>query len=112
TPASPLVPGEQGRRRRRSYEKPDFAQDDYTWRSAFVAAAFALHPLHVESVAWISERKDVLSTFFWLATMIAYVAYAWFPTVWRYLLVMMLFALGLLAKPMLVSLPVVLLLMD
>ncbi len=84
----------------------------YWWRSAAVAALFAIHPLHVESVAWITERKDVLSTFFWLLTMLAYVHYVRQRRPWRYLLVLTSFALGLLAKPMLVSLPVVLLLMD
>ncbi len=80
--------------------------------SAFVAALFAVHPMHVESVAWISERKDVLSTFFWLVTTLAYFAYARRPNVWRYALVAVLFALGLMTKPMLVTLPLVLLLLD
>ncbi len=84
-----------------------------TWRSAFVAALFAVHPLHVESVAWVAERKDVLSTFFWLLTILAYARYAELPSSWkRYLLVLLGFILGLLAKPMLVTLPFVLLLMD
>ncbi len=82
------------------------------WRSAFVAAVFALHPLHVESVAWVSERKDVLSTLFWFLTMAAYLRYVERPSVSRYLLTLLAFALGLMAKPMLVSLPIVLLLMD
>jgi Flp pilus assembly protein TadD len=82
------------------------------WRSAFVAALFALHPLHVESVAWIAERKDVLSTFFWLLTMAGYIYYVKRPAVSRYLLVLLVFSLGLMAKPMLVTLPCVLLLMD
>ncbi|EEF57394.1 tetratricopeptide repeat protein [Pedosphaera parvula] len=82
------------------------------WRSAFVAALFAWHPLHVESVAWIAERKDVLSTLFWLLTMIAYVRYAEKPDRKKYLLTLLLFALGLLSKPMVVTLPFVLLLMD
>ena len=82
------------------------------WRSAFVAALFALHPLHVESVAWISERKDVLSTFFWMLTMWAYARYAERPGFNRYLLGLIFFALGLLSKPMIVTLPFVLLLMD
>jgi len=82
------------------------------WRSGFVAAAFALHPLHTESVAWVAERKDVLSTFFWMLTMIAYVYYARRPRVARYVLVLLFFALGLMAKPMLVTLPFVLLLSD
>jgi Flp pilus assembly protein TadD len=82
------------------------------WPAAFVAAIFALHPLHVESVAWVAERKDVLSTFFWLATMLAWAWYARKPSVLRYASVMVLFALGLMAKPMLVTLPLVLLLLD
>jgi len=82
------------------------------WQSAFVAAAFALHPLHVESVAWIAERKDVLSTLFWMLTMYAYVRYVEDKTVGRYLLILPAFALGLMAKPMLVTLPFVLLLLD
>jgi tetratricopeptide (TPR) repeat protein len=80
--------------------------------SALVAALFALHPMHVESVAWVSERKDVLSTFFGLATMFAYVRYAAAPGWKRYLPVPILFGLGLLAKPMLITLPLVLLLLD
>ena len=82
------------------------------WQSAFVAALFALHPLHVESVAWIAERKDVLSTFFWLLAMLTYVRYVKQPNTARYLLVLLIFALGLMAKPMLVTLPFVLLLLD
>ena len=82
------------------------------WCSAFVAAAFALHPLHVESVAWASERKDVLSTFFWMLTMLAYVRYAERPQTGRYLLIVLVFCLGLMAKQMLVTLPFVLLLLD
>jgi len=82
------------------------------WPSAFVAAIFALHPLHVESVAWVSERKDVLSTCLWLLTMLAYVSYAQDRMRSRYLLALGLFALGLMAKPMLVTLPLVLLLVD
>ncbi|UCF42749.1 MAG: tetratricopeptide repeat protein [Planctomycetota bacterium] len=82
------------------------------WASGFVAAAFALHPLHVESVAWISERKDVLGTLFWLLTMAAYVRYVRRPGLSRYLLTVLCFALGLMAKPMLVTLPFVLLLLD
>ena len=82
------------------------------WPSAFVAALFALHPLHVESVAWVAERKDVLSTFFWMLTMGAYVFYVEKPDTKRYLITLGLFALGLMAKPMLVTLPFVLLLLD
>jgi Flp pilus assembly protein TadD len=82
------------------------------WPSAFVAAAFALHPMHVESVAWIAERKDVLSTLFWLLTMVAYLAYVRRHGTFRYALTLMLFVLGLMAKPMLVTLPFVLLLLD
>jgi tetratricopeptide (TPR) repeat protein len=84
----------------------------YLWRSAFVAAVFALHPLHVESVAWVAERKDVLSTFFWMLTMWAYVRYTERPGLNRNLLVVVSFALGLMAKPMLVTLPFVLILLD
>jgi protein O-mannosyl-transferase len=82
------------------------------WESAAVAALFALHPLRVESVAWVSERKDVLCAFFGLLTMLAYVRYAQQQSLPRYLAVLLLFALGLMAKPMLVSLPFVLLLLD
>jgi tetratricopeptide (TPR) repeat protein len=82
------------------------------WRSGFVAALFALHPLHVESVAWVAERKDVLSTFFWMLTMWAYVRYSERQGFSRYLLVLLFFTLGLLSKPMLVTLPFVLLLLD
>ncbi len=82
------------------------------WRSAFVAALFALHPLHVESVAWVTERKDVLSTFFWLLTMWAYVGYVNRPKAVNYLMVILFFVLGMMAKPMLVTLPFVLLLLD
>ena len=81
-------------------------------RSAFVAALFAVHPLHVESVAWAAERKDVLSTLFWMLTMAAYVAYVERPQLRRYLLLLVVLALGLMAKPMLVTLPFVLLLLD
>lgn len=82
------------------------------WRAAFVAALFAFHPLHVESVAWVAERKDVLSTFFWMMTMWAYVRYVAAPGFCRYVSTLLLFALGLMAKPMLVTLPFVLLLID
>ena len=82
------------------------------WSSAFVAAAFAIHPMHVESVAWIAERKDVLSTLFLLLTLAAYVSYVRRRGIVRYMLTLLLFALGLLAKPMLVTLPALLLLLD
>jgi len=77
-----------------------------------VAAMFALHPLNVESVAWASERKNVLSTFFWMLTMLTYVCYAERPGFYRYLLTLFVFVLGLMAKPVLVTLPFVLLLLD
>ncbi len=82
------------------------------WKCAFIAALFALHPLHVESVAWITERKDVLSTFFWMLTMGAYILYVDHPRLKYYLAVLIFFVLGLMAKPMLVTLPFVLLLLD
>jgi len=82
------------------------------WPSAFVAATFAIHPLHVCSVAWISERKDVLSTLFWLLTMAAYFRYTKIASLKWYLLTLAAFTLGLMAKPMLVTLPFVLLLLD
>jgi len=83
------------------------------WRSAFVAAVFAIHPLRVESVAWVAERKDVLSGLFFVLTIGAYVRYARRPGSWeRYGLVVFLFILGLMSKPMLVTLPLVLLLLD
>lgn len=82
------------------------------WRSAFVAALFALHPLHVESVAWATERKDVLSAFFFLATILVYSRYVKRPSKLSYLIIIVLFALGLMAKSMLVTLPFVLLLID
>ena len=80
--------------------------------SAFVAFVFALHPLHVESVAWVAERKDVLSAFLFFLALYAYVRYAEQPGVQRYLLVLLPFCLGLMAKPMLVTFPFVLLLFD
>jgi tetratricopeptide (TPR) repeat protein len=82
------------------------------WQSAFVAFLFAIHPLHVESVAWVSERKDVLSAVFFMLTLAAYVRYARKPSVGRYLTMAFFFALGLMSKPMLVTLPFVLLLLD
>ena len=82
------------------------------WQSAFVAAAFALHPMHVESVAWIAERKDVLSMFFWILTIAAYLRYVRQPNKTWYLLTMLTFAMGLISKPTVVTLPFVLLLLD
>jgi tetratricopeptide (TPR) repeat protein len=82
------------------------------WRSGFVAFLFALHPLHVESVAWISERKDVLCAFFWFLTSWLWVRYGEKPSAGRYLTVLPAFCLGLLSKPMIVTLPFVLLLLD
>jgi len=82
------------------------------WRSAFVAALFAIHPLHVESVAWVAERKDVLSGVFFMLTLGAYARYVRCHTFGRYLFFMLMFALGLMSKPMLVTVPLVLLLLD
>jgi len=82
------------------------------WKSALVAALFAVHPLHVESVAWVSERKDILSAVFFFLMLNAYNRYARAPSVMRYLAVAVLFAAGLMSKPMLVSAPIVLLLLD
>ena len=82
------------------------------WRSAFVAALFALHPLHVESVAWVSERKDVLSTFFGLLMIVAYYRHFKMSNLKNYLLVIIFFCLGLMAKPMIITFPFVLLLLD
>ncbi len=82
------------------------------WRSAFVAALFAIHPLHVESVAWVAERKDVLSGLFWVLTMWAYARYAARPGFGKYAPVVLFFVLGMMAKPMLVTLPFALLLLD
>ena len=84
-----------------------------TGASAFVAAVFAVHPLHVESVAWASERKDALSGVFWMLTLLCYTHYVRLPSsLARYALVLLCLGLGLLAKPMLVTLPCVLLLLD
>jgi len=80
--------------------------------SAFVALLFGVHPLHVESVAWVAERKDVLSAFFWFLALYGYIRYAERPTILRYLLVALAFALGLMAKPMMVTFPFTLLLFD
>jgi tetratricopeptide (TPR) repeat protein len=82
------------------------------WPSAFAAAVFALHPVHVESVAWAAERKDVLSGLFWMLTILAYFHYVRQPNVRRYVFALLFFAMGLMAKPMLVTLPFVLLLLD
>jgi tetratricopeptide (TPR) repeat protein len=82
------------------------------WRSAIVAAVFAIHPLRVESVAWIAERKDVLSGVFFMLTLLAYVHYVRLPSVRRYLVVVFVLVCGLMSKPMLVTLPFVLLLLD
>ena len=83
------------------------------WPSALVAAVFALHPLRVESVVWIAERRDVLSGLFFMLTLAAYTEYVRHPrSLWRYLLVVAMFAMGLLAKAMLVTLPALLLLLD
>jgi protein O-mannosyl-transferase len=82
------------------------------WQSAIVAALFALHPLHVESVAWAAERKDTLATFFGLLSLVAYARYVETPSWKRYVLVAVALALGLMAKPMLVTWPFVMLLLD
>jgi len=83
-----------------------------TWRPALAAALFAVHPLHVESLAWLAERKDLLSAFFWLLAVAAHVAHARRPGARRYLALVAAFALGLMSKPMVVTLPAVLLLLD
>lgn len=82
------------------------------WPSALVAALFAVHPMHVESVAWIAERKDVLSAFFWFLATLLYVRYTEQPSLRRYVPMAICFVLGLLSKPMLVTLPCTLLLLD
>src|SRR5437899_8815209 len=82
------------------------------WPSAVVAALFAIHPLHVESVAWVSERKDVLSAVFFMLTLAAYVRYARAPSTGRYFFVGLIFTLGLISKQLLVTVPFVLLLLD
>src|SRR5262245_2132270 len=84
----------------------------YAWRSAMVAGLFAIHPLHVESVAWVTERKDVLSGLFWLLALWAYARYTEKPGPWRYAAVALAYVLGLLSKSMIVTLPVVLLILD
>ncbi|MBF0458999.1 MAG: tetratricopeptide repeat protein [Nitrospirae bacterium] len=82
------------------------------WRNAFVAALFSLHPIHVETAAWISERKGLLSAFFWFGAMLSYVYYVKRPSVRRYLPVLIFFVASLLSKPIAIMLPVVLLLID
>lgn len=82
------------------------------WKSAFVTALFAIHPLHVESVVWVSERKDVLSAFFWMLTLSLYVYHAEKPAIKRYLLVLFSFICALMSKPMVVTLPVIMILLD
>ncbi len=82
------------------------------WKSAFVAALFALHPLQVEPVAWVSQRKDMLSAFFMMLTLFAYVRHAEKPGIIRYLSVVFFYALGLMSKPMIVTLPFAMLLLD
>ena len=82
------------------------------WRSAVVAAFFALHPLNVESIAWLAERKNVLSTLFWMLSLLAYVHYTQKQNLARYFIVLIVFALGLTAKPMLVTLPFIYFLLD
>lgn len=84
----------------------------FSWRCLVVAALFALHPLRVESVAWVAERKDLLCGLFWILTLLAYAWYVRRSTIGRYLTVLALFCLGLLSKPMIVTLPCVLLLLD
>ncbi len=82
------------------------------WRSAFVAALFAIHPMNVESVAWVAARKNVLSTMMWMLTLVVYIRYTERPGVIRYISTVVIYTLGLMAKPMLVTLPFVLLLID
>jgi tetratricopeptide (TPR) repeat protein len=82
------------------------------WRSAFASALFSLHPLHVESVAWIAERKDVLSTSFWFLTILAWLRFTEARTAGRYAMALAAFAIGLMTKPMLVTLPFTLILLD
>jgi Flp pilus assembly protein TadD len=85
---------------------------DSLWRSLFVAALFALHPLQVESVAWVAERKNLLSTLFWFIVIWRYRLYVRKPGTGNYLLCLIFYALGLMAKPMLVTIPLILLLLD
>ena len=82
------------------------------WKSSLVAALFAIHPLHIQSVAWVAERKDVLSTFFGLLAVGSYLGYVRYPRIGRYMLVLIFFILSLMSKPMLVTLPFILLILD
>jgi len=82
------------------------------WKGAFVAALFSLHPLHVESVAWVTERKDMVSAFFWFLTLLSYAFYTKSPGIKNYLFSLFCFLMGLMSKPMLITLPFVLLLLD
>ncbi|MBF0458812.1 MAG: hypothetical protein HQK99_13060 [Nitrospirae bacterium] len=82
------------------------------WRCVFIAALFAVHPLHVESVAWVAERKEVLGGFFWMTTILAYTGYVKRPSIARYSVMLACFILGLMSKSMIVTLPFVLLLLD
>ena len=82
------------------------------WPSSLVAALFALHPLHVESVTWVAERKDVLCALFWILSILAYVRYTRNRSKMNYLLLVVLFSFGLMSKPMIVTLPFTLLLLD
>ena len=82
------------------------------WQSGFVAALFALHPLNVEPVAWVAERKGILCTFFWMLTLWSYFRYLERPKIPNYPLILFFFVLGFMAKPMIVTLPFVLLLLD
>lgn len=82
------------------------------WQCLFVAALFAIHPLHVESVAWVAERKDVLSTLFWFLTLIFYTEYVAKQKIFLYILTLLSLLLGLMSKPMLVTLPIIMLMLD
>ena len=83
-----------------------------SWKSIIVAALFALHPLHVESVAWISERKDLLCSFFWMVAIIFYCGYVKNKSIYQYFMALLSFMFGLLSKPMIITLPLTLLLLD
>ena len=82
------------------------------WRSAFVAALFAIHPLHVETVSWITKRKDVLSGFFWMLTLFLYIWYTEKPAIKRYMIVLLCYTCAIMSKPMVVTLPVIMILLD